>query len=162
MTDGPPAPFAADEARVYWRYISSSIDRLVTLAMEAPAEVISWEPPAAGANSILGLTRHTLANAEENILGLVLGHPVNRLREDEFAAKGSVEAVATAWNTLREELDRDLVAVTEREVSGTVRHPRRGELARREVLLVVARHAAEHLGQAELTRDLAHAAPGRS
>lgn len=37
----------------------------------------------------------------------------------------------------------------------TVEHGWRGPIARREVLIVVARHAAEHLGQAELTRDLA-------
>jgi hypothetical protein len=30
-------------------------------------------------------------------------------------------------------------------------------LTGREILLVVARHAAEHLGQADLTRDLATA-----
>ncbi len=33
-------------------------------------------------------------------------------------------------------------------------HPRRGWSTGREILLIVARHAAEHLGQAELTRDL--------
>ena len=36
-------------------------------------------------------------------------------------------------------------------------HPRRGVLTGREVLLIVARHATEHLGRAELTRDLAKA-----
>jgi hypothetical protein len=39
-------------------------------------------------------------------------------------------------------------------------HPRRGPLSGREILIVVARHAAEHLGQAELTRDLMKAATG--
>ena len=33
-------------------------------------------------------------------------------------------------------------------------HPRRGLLTGREILIVVARHAAEHLAHAELTRDL--------
>ncbi|MDP9352215.1 MAG: DUF664 domain-containing protein [Chloroflexota bacterium] len=38
-----------------------------------------------------------------------------------------------------------------------IEHPRRGRITGREVLLVVARHCAEHLGQAELTRDLLEA-----
>ncbi|CAN5843324.1 hypothetical protein BH10CHL1_BH10CHL1_01810 [soil metagenome] len=37
-------------------------------------------------------------------------------------------------------------------------HPRRGQITGREILLVVACHAAEHRGQAELTRDLLFAA----
>jgi hypothetical protein len=39
-------------------------------------------------------------------------------------------------------------------LGATYRHPRRGAISGREILIVVARHAAEHLGQAELTRDL--------
>ena len=34
------------------------------------------------------------------------------------------------------------------------KHPRRGELAGWEILIIVARHATEHMGQAKLTRDL--------
>jgi hypothetical protein len=34
----------------------------------------------------------------------------------------------------------------------------RGEVTGREVLMLMARHAAEHVGHAELTRDLAVAA----
>ncbi|MBN1310607.1 MAG: hypothetical protein JXB30_04240 [Anaerolineae bacterium] len=40
-------------------------------------------------------------------------------------------------------------------------HPRRGQMAGRAELIIVARHAAEHMGQAELTRDLLFSARGR-
>jgi hypothetical protein len=33
-------------------------------------------------------------------------------------------------------------------------HPRRGDMTGREILIKTVRHAAEHLGHAELTRDL--------
>ena len=35
-----------------------------------------------------------------------------------------------------------------------VNHPRRGAICGREVLLVVATHVTEHMGHAQLTRDL--------
>lgn len=56
---------------------------------------------------------------------------------------------------LRLELEGVLKAMTAALLNETVEHGWRGPIARREVLIVVARHAAEHLGQAELTRDLA-------
>ena len=36
-------------------------------------------------------------------------------------------------------------------------HPRRGQMSGRAILMVVIRHAAEHMGHAELTRDLIRA-----
>jgi hypothetical protein len=43
------------------------------------------------------------------------------------------------------------------ELAAMRTHPRRGPMSANEILLVVARHAAEHLAQAELTRDLLQA-----
>jgi hypothetical protein len=146
------------EAATFWRYISGSVDRLVALAVECPSDVVSWAPPADGANSILALANHTLANAEENILGLVLGRDVTRDRESEFAAGSGPAALAQRWQALRRAFDAEIPAIEDGRLAQVVAHPRRGEIAVREVLIVVARHAAEHHGQAELTRDLAIAA----
>ena len=146
------------EAATFWRYISGSIDRLVALAVECPSDVVSWMPPADGANSILALAAHTLANAEENILGLVLGRDVTRDRESEFAPGADPAVLARRWQALRAVVDAELPAIFDGRLPKVVAHPRRGEISVREVLIVVARHAAEHLGQAELTRDLAIAA----
>jgi hypothetical protein len=120
-----------------------------------------WAPPAVAANSILALARHTLANAEENILGVVLGRPVTRDREGEFDAVGEASAVAHRWELLRGQAEGELCALPPERMGQRVQHPRRGEVTVREVLLVVARHSAEHLGQAELTRDLAAAERAR-
>ena len=40
-------------------------------------------------------------------------------------------------------------------------HPRRGRITGRDLLITIARHMAEHVGHAELTRDLLFTARGR-
>ncbi len=151
MTVQPPR----NEAATCWRYISSSLDRLVTLALEIDAEGFNWRPPAPETNSIAVLAFHTLGNAEENILETVCGQTVNRDRESEFAATGRTQDnLRQRWATLRPRLETALLELTDAQVTAPRIHPRRGSLTGRDVLLVVARHSAEHLGQAELTRDL--------
>lgn len=152
-----PTTFASEEADQFWRYIVSSLDRLVALVAEHPAPVLHFRPPADEANSILGLARHTLANARDNILSVMLGEPGGRDRQSEFEDLDPSE-VLELWNGLRAELEGALMAIQDDMLNERVEHGWRGPMARREVLIVVARHAAEHLGQAELTRDLAFAA----
>lgn len=100
------------------------------------------------------MATHTLGNAEENILGVLAGQPVDRDHEREFAAAPSQAAIAAQWQDLRPRLLAVLCGLPAGELARPRAHPRRGSITAREVLLVVARHAAEHLGQAELTRDL--------
>jgi uncharacterized damage-inducible protein DinB len=154
--------FASDEAAVFWRYLSSSLDRLVELTTAVDPGALGWRPQTpAGANSLAGLATHTLGNAEENILGVLAGRPVDRDHEREFAAVPSQAAIADRWRHLRPRLLAVLSRLSAEEVARPRAHPRRGTITAREVLLVVARHAAEHLGQAELTRDLWLAAQTR-
>lgn len=146
--------FASDEAASLWRYIASSIDRLVAIASESGDGVARWKPPAENSNAISGLALHTLANARENILGVVCGEDVGRDRGAEFGAVPA-EQIAATWEALRADLASALAGISQERMGAPVEHPRRGRIPAREVLIVVARHAAEHLGQAELTRDLA-------
>ena len=146
--------FSSEEAAQFWRYIAGSLDRLMALAAEQPAAVVRFRPPAPGANSILGLARHTLANARDNILGVMQGNAGGRDRQTEFEDLDP-EALLELWSHLRLEVQGVMEAMTTAMLNETVEHGWRGPIARREVLIVVARHAAEHLGQAELTRDLA-------
>ncbi|MBE0609872.1 MAG: DinB family protein [Dehalococcoidia bacterium] len=146
--------FASEEAAQFWRYIAGSLDRLMALVAEQPASVLQFRPPAVDANSILGLARHTLANARDNILGVMLGEPGGRDRQGEFEDLEPAELLEL-WSGLRPEMEEALMAVHADLLGEKVDHGWRGPIARREVLIVVARHAAEHLGQAELTRDLA-------
>jgi len=155
----PPPSFASDEVHWFWRYISSSLDRLVETAQGLSMDELVWRPPAPGTNSVQVLIVHTLGNAEENILGTLRGQEVKRDRAHEFGTiAGNGEPPVLSWPVLRASLERALVGLQGGKLSEPVDHPRRGQITGRDVLMIVARHAAEHLGQAELTRDLAIAA----
>lgn len=143
------------EVAAYQRYIFSSIDRLIGCLSGLDERGLTWRPPAEQTNSLYALAVHTLANTEENLLGMLCGQPVARDRDAELAARGrSPREVEDRWRDLRGRLARALSDLPPPRLEEIVPHPRRGGIVGREVLLVVARHCAEHLGQAELTRDL--------
>jgi hypothetical protein len=148
------------EGALFWRYIASSLDRLIACLDGLTVEELSWRPAAPGANSLYVLAAHMLGNAEENLLGLLGGQPMRREREAEFASRAEAASAGTLnarWGELRQRLNDTLTTLTPDALNQTYAHPRRGTITGRDVLIVVARHAAEHLGQAELTRDLLRA-----
>ncbi|HEX5505757.1 MAG TPA: DinB family protein [Thermomicrobiales bacterium] len=157
------ADFQSAEIATCWRYIASSLDRLVGVVQGLDAADLQWRPPAPETNSLAALATHTLGNAEENLLGVLCGRPVRRDRDAEFAASApSAAELAARWADLRARLETALAALPAAELAREREHPRRGAITGLAVLLVVARHAAEHLGQAALTRDLLRAARGRA
>jgi hypothetical protein len=155
--------FQSHEVGAFWRYIASSLDRLVDLARTIDPGGLHWFPPAEATNSVAVLVVHTLGNAEENILETLCGHHVGRDRSDEFVERPYNGAeLHEVWQTLRPHLEAALTELTVADLDSDKSHPRRGAISGRDVLIVVARHAAEHLGQAELTRDLWLTAQARS
>jgi hypothetical protein len=62
---------------------------------------------------------------------------------------------------LRPRLAEALANLPPGALDASYSHPRRGTVTGRDILIIVARHSAEHLGQAELTRDLLRAARER-
>jgi hypothetical protein len=146
------------EIGVFWSYIASSLDRMIECIGGVGEAELSWRPPAEGANSLGVLVVHTLGNVEENLLGTLCGLEVRRDREAEFrVVEATCAWLEERWQTLRIEIDTALAALDDLALNRCHEHPRRGTVTGREVLLVAARHAAEHLGQAELTRDLLRA-----
>jgi hypothetical protein len=151
--------FVSHEVDSFWRFIAGSLDRLVQLAITIDHDGLHWFPPAPSTNSIAVLVIHTLGNAEENLLETLCGESVGRRREEEFAHRPTTaDELQEHWQNLCPRLELALARLPASELDLYRAHPRRGELTGREVLIVVARHAAEHLGQAELTRDLWNAA----
>ncbi len=149
------------ELETSWGFIQRAIAR-VTACLEGCGETeLNWRPPAEGANSLYAIAVHVLANAEENLLGILCGQPTARQRADEFQAHGiSPEPVRRAWQDLQYRIESALAGLGPEALAREYEHPRRGRLSGWAVLTVVARHAAEHMGQAELTRDLLRAAIG--
>lgn len=146
------------EVAMYYGAICRSIERVVESAEGLGAGQLDWRPPAEGANSVYAIAVHVFANARENLLGTLCGRDIPREREAEFSASGgSATALRGEWLALREELEANLSTIAAAALDRVYTHPRRGAVTGREILLVVARHTAEHAGQAELTRDLAFA-----
>ena len=158
--DGPI--FASAEVETFWRFISSSLDRLVGVLNGQPNEILNWRPPAPETNSIYVLAHHTLCNTRVNLLGNLCGQRVERDRDSEFAVvAGAGTPPDASWIDFRRELEEALSALTAESLDAQHAHHWRGTITGREILIIVARHSAEHLGQAELTRDLAHATLNR-
>jgi hypothetical protein len=146
---------ANPEVAAYWRGIAGSLDRFMEVAGGIDPAGLHWRPSAPATNSVAVLAIHTLGNAEENILEILGGEPVHRRRDEEFLDRElSQDDLRQRWTRLRPRLEAALTAITAENLERERSHPRRGTLSGRDVLLLVARHAAEHLGQAELTRDL--------
>jgi len=150
------------EATLFCRYILSSLDRLAQCLDGLDENQLNWQPPAPHTNSLYTLVVHTLGNAEENLLLTLFDQPSQRNREQEFVTKGqSADVLITQWHALRERLQKALLSLSSDDLEREHLHPRRGSITELDILIVVARHAAEHLGQAELTRDLVLASTPR-
>lgn len=153
--------FASAEVEAGWTSISRRVDALVDLVAGRDADDLNWRPPAPAANSLYVLATHTIANARQGLLVVLCGHADDRDREAEFRAAGdSGEPLEHRWQALRAEMSACLATLPGTRLDERLVHPRQGELTGRETLLLVATHAAEHLGQAELTRDLLAASRG--
>ena len=148
----------SETARTFWPYISHSVERTIDALseLEEAGVPVDWRPPASEANSVYTLAVHALGTTEHRLLAVLCGLDVEREREAEFAsAGGSATAIEDEWRTLRARVEAAVDRLTEADLARTRRHAERGEITGIEVLIVVARHMAEHAGQAELTRDLA-------
>ena len=153
--------FASAEVEAAWSSISRRIDALVALVAGRDATDLNWRPPAPEANSLYVLATHTIANARQGLLAVLCGQADDRDRDAEFRAAGeSGDPLERYWQGLRSEMRDCLAELPARRLDEGLVHPRQGELTGRETLLLVATHAAEHLGQAELTRDLLAASRG--
>lgn len=149
------------ELSSFWGFISRSIERIIACLEGLSADEMNWRP-VENANSLYVLATHILGTTEENLLGVLCGQPVQRKREAEFAVQGtSLEPVRLKWQELQGRIKSSLDGLPSGELERERMHTRRGKLTGREVLIVVARHAAEHMGQAELTRDLLFASQGK-
>lgn len=143
------------ETAVFLRAISSSLDRIVGCLDGLDATGLNSRPPIAGANSLYAIATHALANAERNVLGTYCGEPYAWDREAEFSVEGeALELVREHWARLRARMEVALESADPSRLASECDHPRLGRVPGREVLLQAARHAAEHVGEAELTQHL--------
>src|SRR5213596_2898279 len=121
-------------------------DRLLETIAELDDEAINWKPQAPGANSLLVLVTHALGSAEEHVVGKAAGKTVVRNRDAEFAAEGGSGHIAARATEVRGRIDE------EREPPFRTWPGSRATA--RDRLVHSISHTAEHVGHAQLTRDL--------
>jgi hypothetical protein len=136
------------------RALTDTLARLLACLDGLTPDQLNWRPPVEGGNSVYILAVHVLANVEENMLEILGGEPVGRNREEEFLAQDvSADTLRARHAQIMAKVRARLATLPPGELDRERTHPRRGTVTGRRVLWIVVRHAAEHQGHAELTRD---------
>ena len=142
------------EIDIFWPLIADTVDELVGCLEGFGGYELNWSPMD-DANSLYVLATHTMGNIRQNVLGGLCDVPVQRDRDAEFSAAGeSSDEIRARWNELRDQISDCVKELPADWLNLAKEYPGRGVISGRELLFVVARHAAEHFGQAQLTRDL--------
>ena len=151
-----------DEIAAIRDSLCDSADRLLAALDGLTATQLNWVPPAAGANSIYAIASHALSAQDGLILGRVFGQPPDPQARAGWGAEGdSIEPLLERWSAsggLRARLYETLSNASRADLERECEHPRLGKFSGWQLLLMVNRHTAEHIGHVELTRDLARAA----
>jgi len=142
------------EIETFLAAIDESLE-MITVCLEGlDNESIRWSP-GGGANCLAVIAKHSIANAHRNVLAHFAGEPYDHRREEEFALDGeTVATLSAAFETLRGRMKVRLGTMPHASLDAMCNHARMGAVPGRAVLLQAARHAAEHAGEARLTRRL--------
>ena len=142
------------EIDIYWHKISGTVDEIVACLEGVGSDDLDWSP-LDDANSLYVLATHTMGNVRHNLLNGLCGLPISRDRDAEFVVTGGSAAdIEAHWNELKSQISDSVEGLPRGEMDRERDHPRYGTISGRELLVLVATHAAEHYGQAQLTRDL--------
>ncbi len=129
------------------------VDRVISSTDGLSAAQLAWTPAVKSANSLLVLAAHTVGAAERHILVNIAGGKPGGTRDEEFEGKADIARVRTRWD----EVKRGIVDVLDDLPPGRLDDDLPGPVSTRSVQAMIVHaiaHAAEHAGQAELTRDL--------
>jgi hypothetical protein len=153
---------ASSEIESFRTRFDYEFKRLLETTLGLDETAVNWKPPAPGTNSLLVLVTHALGSAEEHVVGVAAGMTVVRSRPAEFAAKGGAAHLAARAEEVRRRI-HDALATLEGRLDEE-RDPPMREWPRprgtvRDRLVHSIAHTAEHVGHAQLTRDLMKAKP---
>jgi len=151
------------ELATYARELRWVLDQVCVSLAGLTAEQLNWRPATHASNSAWAIAAHVVGSTRVYALGFGCGRPGRRAREAEFAAQGAdgerliadlrglaLEIEAALAGLAPAALDESLVPTKELWGTGEPH-----EISRREALVESIRHAATHLGELRLTRDLA-------
>lgn len=149
------------ERAVYATILGGTLEQIARAVESFPPDALDRHPHE-GASSSAELAAHVVGAVRAWAVGIGCGHDVSRDRVAEFAtAEVSAATLAADLRTLATELTEalgeidsaflDERLVPEQSLAGAA--PAR-ETSRRESIVSSIRHAGEHLGHLELTRDM--------
>lgn len=148
-------PMSKELADAFFMVVDESVEGILECTEGLDTAGLNWKP-VAGGNSLHAIANHTMANAERNILSSYCGQPYAYDRAAEFAAeaKDGDTPLGERWAELRSRMIAGMAAAGPEACDRDCDHVRMGRVKGWEVLVQVSRHAAEHLGEARLTRQL--------
>lgn len=140
------------------RYVLLKLDEMIGVVAGMDDREANAVPDLEGANSAYQILEHCLGMIAEWTRANILGEPVDRDRDAEFEAEGSVAELVERAGRARQQLVADL----ERMEPGAEAPGRPGKEAFWAhsvdgILLHVLEELCQHLGHLEITRDVVHA-----
>ena len=138
--------------------VERHLDPMTTIVVELGDDLANAMPDLPGANSPYQIVVHCCGMLEWWTREVVLGRPVGRDRDGEFAATGTVAELTARVDQVRAQLRADLIEMDE---ASALRGDPSAHYAGtpigtsvRGVLLHVLEELAQHHGHLEITRDV--------
>jgi hypothetical protein len=151
--------YASAEIETYAGQLSWILDQVAEIADSLNDKQRAWRPDVANANSCDMILGHIVGATMAYALGLACGVPVRRNRSHEFSTSG---IGGTTLRDLRVNIKTELARLTVPDLDRVLSPSQEvwgasepHEVSAREALAESLRHAALHLGELRLTRDLA-------
>ena len=154
---------ASSEIESFRTRFAYEFDRLLETISDLDDQAVNWKPAAPGANSLLVLVTHTLGSAEQHVVGNAAEKTVVRNRDAEFAATGGSGHLAARAAEVRRRVDEALAGLEgrlEEERDPPFDKWPGSRTTVRDRLIHSMAHTVEHVGHAQLTRDLYNARTG--
>lgn len=137
--------------------IDQTLDGMLAIAEELGDELVNQPPNLVGANSPYVILTHCVGLTHFWIGEVLGGRQVNRDREAEFRARGTVADIRQQVRALQQQLRQDIRPVQGDQPLATTlsgRYERMQNKRQGAILLHCYKELAQHHGHMDLTRDL--------
>lgn len=139
------------------RFILQKFDELVTLTELLDDQTVNHVPPAPGSNSVAQILTHCCGMMRHWSSTVALGDPVARDRAAEFEVHAGVDKLLELAEATRSDFIADVAMMDPgaAPVALPADEERFWTASNAGVLLHIFEELCQHLGHAEITRDLA-------
>jgi hypothetical protein len=146
---------ARREAQSFIDAITGTVDAIMGCLDGLTVDEVNWRPAVPAPNTLAIIAIHAQGNVAQNVVELLGGDDVGRVRKEEFLTEGDVvERAREQWSQLRVQVAESIAGYDEATWERELHHYTDQTMTGREVLLLVHRHATEHLGEAQMIKDL--------